>query len=261
MQHTFASSHLEDALGHTAGELIEGETGLLKALGRFFEECRERGVGRRATDDDDFDGPAAKRAKTSTIMAEAPSLQQKGSDPMAVAASSVSTAVGGLDGIASSSLTSLFKSEPSDGATAASPSSSLLLGAAPSNPHKRPSVGGLPAASLPPPPPGPELSLLERLFITPSGVTYPVLPPSATGTPAAAGSGGPPSIHMNVELQKETLYRGMDALGELLADSREYVERLEEVRERLAGVGRGRRRVWREIRERVVERGELNIRD
>ena len=45
--------------------------------------------------------------------------------------------------------------------------------------------------------------------------------------------------------------------GELLADSREYVERLEEVRERLAGVGRGRKRVWREVRERCVESGEL----
>lgn len=45
--------------------------------------------------------------------------------------------------------------------------------------------------------------------------------------------------------------------GELLADSREYVERLEEVRERLAGVGRGRKRVWREVRERVIENGEL----
>lgn len=44
MRHTFASAHLEDALGRTAGELIDGEMGVLKALGRFFEECRERGI-------------------------------------------------------------------------------------------------------------------------------------------------------------------------------------------------------------------------
>jgi len=295
MRYTFASGHLEDALGRTAGELIDGESLLARALGQFFESHRERGVGLRKRA-----GPGGHERRSSTDEAaeEAAAEQQQ-----QAAAPNGGETVG----------TGPLPPPPMgpDGLPLLHPPQAIpLIG-----PDGFPLPGGpfgLPPhpPHLYPPPPGhhllgpngqplqqpiPKLSSLERQFLTPAGVEvvlplvnlhpdHPAHPHHHLPPGMSAPANGVHKVVLNLEEQREQLYRGMDALvccrsvcrpsrprrrtliafpavsveqGELLADSREYVERLEEVKSRLAGVGRARKRVWREVRERCLENGEL----
>ena len=302
MRYTFASGHLEDALGRTAGELIDGESLLARALGQFFESHRERGVGLRKRA-----GPGGHQRQSSTDEA-AEEAAAAGEQQTPAPNDGEAAAGGGLVPPMPTGPDGLPLLHPPQAIPLIGPDGFPLPGGPfalpPHPPHLYPpppgtlvlGPNGLPMLQQVPQPP-PKLSSLERQFLTPAGVEV-VLPlvnlhpdhpahPHHHLPPGMAGpANGVHKVVLNLEEQREQLYRGMDALvrpspppqrlspspssradvapflpaalqGELLADSREYVERLEEVKSRLAGVGRARKRVWREVRERCLENGEL----
>lgn len=266
MRHTFASGHLEDALGRTAGELIEGETGLLKALGRFFEECRERGVGRMDEDDvEDQDHEMAVDAEEPPVAAEpvrqqpdepkqepvpippadAPSVPGSEGAAAVASASDVQTA-GQVNGDApveptpiTNGTATTANGEPSSSVPATeantipvSPATdSEPVSASVPQPKTEPEAENAPLPPAPqeePPAPvavpaapplspgtlatisGTPLSALERMFITPEGV--PALGPVEEIRVKLGLMAPPPVPVLNIEMQKEHLYRGMDAL-------------------------------------------------
>ncbi len=102
-------------------------------------------------------------------------------------------------------------------------------------------------------PPHPELdptfTRLEKLFVTPGGLPIPLpepLPPGAD--PATQPPPPPPQAILTVHQQQEVVRAALECLHELAADSKEYVERLDEVRSRLASVKQKRAVVWNAIR-------------
>ena len=66
-------------------------------------------------------------------------------------------------------------------------------------------------------------------------------------------NGAVPSSHFSVpEMQQENLEKSLASLRELQDDGREYVERLEEIREGLGTVRAQRDGVWEMVRERAI---------
>lgn len=104
--------------------------------------------------------------------------------------------------------------------------------------------------------PDTELSPLQKLFVTPSGLTTTIgpspndprlhLPLTHSHYPHTT------TVRLTPETQKQSVICAMDKIKELASDCQEYVRRLEEIRERLANVGRARRKVWQIVRERAV---------
>jgi hypothetical protein len=101
-----------------------------------------------------------------------------------------------------------------------------------------------------------ELSPLQKLFVTQTGLTTTIgpspndprlhLPLTHPGYPHTT------CVRLTPETQKQSVICAMDKIKELASDCQEYVRRLEEIRERLANVGRARRKVWQIVRERAV---------
>lgn len=63
---------------------------------------------------------------------------------------------------------------------------------------------------------------------------------------------GPPTPFSHPEMQQETLEKSLASLRELQDDGREYVERLEEIREGLGSVRAQREVVWEMVRSRAL---------
>ncbi|KAJ9478281.1 hypothetical protein PHBOTO_001833 [Pseudozyma hubeiensis] len=120
----------------------------------------------------------------------------------------------------------------------------------------------------------PALSHLDRLFVTKQGLAIPRLddmgqpifvPPSpATQTARAqAGLAEEAANEAAIETtllpapeQRSIVLAALECLHDLAADSREYVERLEEVRSRLAAVKRRRVQVWNAVRQWALDKDE-----
>ncbi|KAK0530547.1 hypothetical protein OC835_003976 [Tilletia horrida] len=144
---------------------------------------------------------------------------------------------------------------------------------------------------------GPALTQLEHLFVTPGGVDLPLhhsasageyggldgapldspaatdaVHPSASMSGVSGSAGSLHTTHLDADQQRALVRAALECVYELAQDSREYVERLQEVREKLAQVRLGRARVWGAVRgwalgevedelerrrvERAQERGE-----
>jgi hypothetical protein len=113
--------------------------------------------------------------------------------------------------------------------------------------------------------PAADLNPLQRLFVTPTGLTTTIgpspndprlhLPLTHPGYPHTT------CVRLTPETQKQSVICAMDKIKELASDCQEYVRRLEEIRERLANVGRARRKVWQIVRERAVLANDGEIGD
>lgn len=104
------------------------------------------------------------------------------------------------------------------------------------------------------------LTPLQRLFVTPSGLTTTIGPsPSDPRLHLPLNHPGYPHttvVHLTAATQRQSVIAALEKIRELGSDCREYVARLEEVRERMADLSRARRKVWQVIRERaIVENG------
>ncbi|EPQ28808.1 uncharacterized protein PFL1_03611 [Pseudozyma flocculosa PF-1] len=117
----------------------------------------------------------------------------------------------------------------------------------------------------------PALQHLDDLFVTRAGLAVPRL--DEVGQPifeqddpsdpsSAAGPDGPPpeprlaTTLLPAMEQRAVVLAALECLHELAADSREYVERLEEVRSRLATIKRRRAEVWAAVREWAIDKEE-----
>jgi hypothetical protein len=97
-------------------------------------------------------------------------------------------------------------------------------------------------------------SNLHRIFVNPSQEAFAAQPGHII--PAIYE----PTPIMVAQQQEETLEKGLATLRELQEDGREYVERLEEIREGLGWVRSQKGGLWTVIRERALkemEEGEL----
>jgi hypothetical protein len=104
--------------------------------------------------------------------------------------------------------------------------------------------------------PNVDLNPLHCLFVTPTGLTTTIgpsphdprlhLPLSHPGYPHTT------CVRLTPETQKQSVLCAIEKIRELTTDCQEYVHRLEEIRERLANVGRARRKVWQIVRERAI---------
>lgn len=118
----------------------------------------------------------------------------------------------------------------------------------------------------------PALSHLDKLFVTKQGlaiprldeVGQPIFVPSSPATRAARAQAGLAEEAANEAVVETTLLpapeqrsivlAALECLHDLAADSREYVERLEEVRSRLAAVKRRRAQVWNAVRQWALDK-------
>ncbi|EST07623.1 hypothetical protein PSEUBRA_002713 [Kalmanozyma brasiliensis GHG001] len=118
----------------------------------------------------------------------------------------------------------------------------------------------------------PALSHLDRLFVTKQGlaiprlddVGQPIFVPPSPATQAArtqAGVSEEAAHEAVIETtllpapeQRSIVLAALECLHDLAADSREYVERLEEVRSRLAAVKRRRAQVWNAVRQWALDK-------
>ena len=118
----------------------------------------------------------------------------------------------------------------------------------------------------------PALSHLDKLFVTRQGLAIPRLddmgqpifvPPSPATQSARAQSGMAEDAANEAVIettllpapeQRSIVLAALECLHDLAADSREYVERLEEVRSRLAAVKRRRAQVWNAVRQWALDK-------
>ncbi|CDS82090.1 uncharacterized protein SPSC_02910 [Sporisorium scitamineum] len=218
LRHTFRNPHIA-ALGKTALDLIESEGVVGRAVGRCWA-AMERGGWNEDPE------PKGDEAEESHHQNDVNGMDVDGSD----AESSTRHRV--EDGGANGASTSVF-------------------GSAIDNPA---------------------LSHLDRLFVTKQGLAIPRLddmgqpifvPPSPAtqATRAQAGlaeeAAGEPVIETTLlpaPEQRSIVLAALECLHDLAADSREYVDRLEEVRSRLAAVKRRRAQVWNAVRQWALDK-------
>lgn len=96
------------------------------------------------------------------------------------------------------------------------------------------------------------LAHINDLFITNEGLTIPV---SSLERENESNS----TYTFSADEQREIVYSSLKCLNELHADSREYMERLGEVRMMLAEVRRDRNHMWEIIRKWALERENLDF--
>ncbi|CBQ71873.1 conserved hypothetical protein [Sporisorium reilianum SRZ2] len=217
LRHTFRNPHIA-ALGKTALDLIESEGVVGRAVGRCWAAMERGGWN----EDPEPKGDESEEADESH--------HQNGVNGMDVDGSDVEHRV--EDGSANGASTNVFGSTIDN----------------------------------------PALSHLDRLFVTKQGLAIPRLddmgqpifvPPSPATQAARAQAGlaedaaGEPVIETTLlpaPEQRSIVLAALECLHDLAADSREYVDRLEEVRSRLAAVKRRRAQVWNAVRQWALDK-------
>lgn len=104
----------------------------------------------------------------------------------------------------------------------------------------------------------PPLSQIDKLFITPQGLTLPVYDGNEGSSDRAGAEVH--SVTFSVAEQREAVYAGLEALNDLYLDSREYMDRLEDIRLMLADVRRNRSAVWDILRLWALHRDQEDLR-
>lgn len=100
----------------------------------------------------------------------------------------------------------------------------------------------------------PPLAHINDLFITNEGLPVPA-PAHQDGTPSNLNA----TYIISPDEQREIVCASLKCLNELHADSREYMERLSEVRTVLAQVRRDRKHMWDVLRRWALEREEIDF--
>ncbi|TKY86813.1 hypothetical protein EX895_004454 [Sporisorium graminicola] len=221
LRHTFRNPHIA-ALGKTALDLIESEGVVGRAVGRCWAAMERGGWN----EDPEPKGDEVEEVDDSHHQNGVNGMDIDGSDAEG------STRHRGEDGGANGASTSVF-------------------GSAIDNPA---------------------LSHLDRLFVTKQGLAIPRLddmgqpifvPPSPATQVARAQAGladeeaSEPVIETTLlpaPEQRSIVLAALECLHDLAADSREYVDRLEEVRSRLAAVKRRRAQVWNAVRQWALDK-------
>lgn len=97
----------------------------------------------------------------------------------------------------------------------------------------------------------PPLAHINDLFITQEGVTVPMPDQKSPETTT--------EVTFSPEEQRDIVYSGLECLNELYSDSREYMERLTEMRMMLADIKRHRAQIWNMLRKWALKREEQDF--
>jgi hypothetical protein len=260
MRHSLSSDAVEQGLQRTASELLEGEKGLMQALGRLREvlRVRERDVpvvegaaahhhgdnapngnhsGTGGLDSSDTNGVNGQGSITPT---QTDSTAQAGSQ---------------ANGVSQKKILPLPHISDTDNLWRVTqellqPQPQPTISFHPTEPGTA-IVNSLRADQVPPEP-----TPVQALFTVSGGITIKSTPNSAhpgLRMPVTHPS-HPKPIMYNLDMWNQTraVDDALERISELLADCMEYKERLEEARNRVADVSRARKKVWSIVKERAA---------
>ncbi|BEI83149.1 hypothetical protein CcaverHIS002_0310170 [Cutaneotrichosporon cavernicola] len=248
-RYSLGDDTMERGLQHTAADLLEGEKGLMQALGRMREVLRMR----------ERDVPPFRRP---AVNGEASGTVADGTDG----------AVNGIVAMGANGHAKASNEERIPPLPHVSDTDNLwrvtqeLLNTQPApeisfSATKPGTAADPPQPSSPTTKAGPKLTPVHRLFTCPDGLTLEAKPVADDPRWAAMGPNhhfAQRHIKYNLDLptQQHAVDDALERIWELLADCNEYKERLEEARERVSDVARVRKAVWKVIKRRAGR--ELN---
>ncbi|ORY27334.1 hypothetical protein BCR39DRAFT_469481, partial [Naematelia encephala] len=226
MRYSLGDDTVETGLQRTSGELLEGEKGLMQALGRLREVLRV--VSK--------DVPIPDVPKTN---GDSNGHIENGDTPQARTGTPGESAIPPLPHIGDTD--NLWRVTQELLVNAPPPAISFTVTQA--------GTAGPPIGPQPVPTP------VQRLFTAPTGITLNAIPPENH-----VGFKWPPShphypqhVKYNLDLvhQCRAVDDALERIAELLTDCIEYKERLEEARNRVADIARARKKVWSVVKERA----------
>lgn len=232
MRYSLGDDAMERGLQKTATDLLEGEKGLMQALGRLREVLRVR----------ERDVPEGTDAARPDVAAHGNHVN--------------GSAVNGRDEVTRPDSAEVIPPLPnfSDTDNLWRVTQELLATQPPPSVEFTVTPPG--AAGDFPEPPTEKLTPLHRLFTCPTGITFNAIPnPHHPGfvqlNPGHALYPTHIKYNLDVPTQQRAVDDAVERIMELLADCNEYKERLEEARERVADVARARKMVWKVIKRRA----------
>ena len=250
MRHSLGDDTVETGLQRTAAELLEGEKGLMQALGRWREVLRVRGR----------DVPENQAVETTM------------NKPLA------NGNYLGLNGHDDSEAVDITTDPKPETTPQPTPQTNAEMQKIPPLPQisdtdnlwrvtqellqaqPQPTIEFTitpVGASIPTPTlsPQPVPTPVHRLFTHPQGLTINAKPhpnhPNFAYPPSHPGYPQPVRYNLDLANQCRAVDDALERIAELLADCNEYKERLEEARDRVADVARARKKVWTVVKERA----------
>jgi len=238
MRYSLGDDAMERGLQKTATDLLEGEKGLMQALGRLREvlRVRERDVP-EGTDAAKPDTPVA----NGNHVANGDGTGANG-HPDGPSGAAAPTEI--IPPLPNASETDNLWRVTQDLLQNNNPQPSIEFTVTPEG------AGG--SSDQPPI----KLTPIHRLFTCPSGITLNAIPPPhhpgfQTFNPGHANYPRPVKFNLDLPTQQKAVDDAIERIMELLADCNEYKERLEEARERVGDVARARKMVWKVIKRRA----------
>jgi hypothetical protein len=231
MRYSLGDDSMERGLQKTATDLLEGEKGLMQALGRLREvlRVRERDVP-EGTDETTLRAPAN---GNHVANGDATANGDASANPEEI-----------IPALPQVSETDNLWRITQDILSSSQPPPTIEYTATPE---------GAAEPSMNPPV---QLTPIHRLFTCPAGMTLNAVPdPFHPGfqqlNPGHAMYPTQVKYNLDLSTQQKATDDAIERIMELLADCNEYKERLEEARERVADVARARKMVWKVIRRRA----------
>jgi hypothetical protein len=234
-RYSLGDDTMERGLQHTAADLLEGEKGLMQALGRLREVLRLR-----ERDVPPFPKPTANgEASGSAEGAEANGTVANGTN-----GPSNEERIPPLPHVSETDnlwrvTQELLNTQPAPEISATKPGTAA-------EPQQPPS----PTAKAPP-----KLTPIHRLFTCPDGLTLEAKPiaddPRWPMGPNHHFAQRHIKYNLDLPTQQHAVDDALERIWELLADCNEYKERLEEARERVSDVARVRKAAWKVIKRRA----------
>jgi hypothetical protein len=249
MRHSLGDDTIETGLQRTAGELLDGEKGLMQALGRLREVLRVR---QRDVPGENGDG--AEKSNKVPNGSHANGIHANGnanSDPMAMGRSDDRTLplphISDTDNLWRVTQELLHPHPQPTIVFSKTPAGTVVQGAAAASYNQPPGYQAHVEPS--------SLTPVHRLFTCVDGITLNAVPhashPNFAFPPRHPGY--PQTVKYNLDLSNQcrAVDDALERIAELLADCNEYKERLEEARARVADVARARKKVWEVVKERA----------
>ncbi|GMK53545.1 hypothetical protein CspeluHIS016_0101310 [Cutaneotrichosporon spelunceum] len=234
-RYSLGDDTMERGLQHTAADLLEGEKGLMQALGRMREVLRLR-----ERDVPPFPRPAV-NGEVSSIVDGAANGTANGH------AKSNEERIPPLPHVSDTDNLWRVTQELLN----TQPAPEISFSATKPGTAAEPQQPTSPSAKA-----APKLTPVHRLFTCPDGLTLEAKPVADDPRWAAMGPNhhfAQRHIKYNLDLptQQHAVDDALERIWELLADCNEYKERLEEARERVSDVARVRKSVWKVIKRRA----------
>jgi len=244
MRHSLGNDSMEMGLQRTAGELLDGENGLMQSLGRLREVLRVRARDVPPSQEIEAPVPNGKNlepnghAEEELMKVDTPGRSPA---PPALLAPDGGPRIPPLPHI--SDTDNLWR--VTQELLQAQPQPTIVFSVTPSG-------AALPSGTNDP---EPTLTPIHHLFTCRNGITVNAIPhpshPCYAYPPSHQAYPQPVKYNLDLANQCRAVDDALERIAELLADCIEYKERLEEARDRVADVARARKKVWAVVKERA----------